>query len=129
MAFGKHPERTIVVALGETRPFSDILGRHIVDLTSPTWRHELADRLRNAKCEVKTENRRKWLAEGNFDAANSHPDLTNTPSPANPDSVRRQPRSMSPICIIRGYPTMSRSNCKAPVSPQIRSSQTVVLST
>ena len=85
MAFGKHPERTIVVALGETRPFSDILGRHIVDLTSPTWRHELADRLRNAKCEVKTENRRKWLAEGNFDAANSHPDLTNTPSPANPD--------------------------------------------
>ena len=49
MAFGRHPERTIVVALGQTRPFSDTLGRHIIYLSnSPHSRHDLANRLRTA---------------------------------------------------------------------------------
>jgi hypothetical protein len=104
MAFGKHPERTIVVALGETRPFSDILGRHIIHLTSNNWRHELADRLRNANCDVKTENRRKWLSEGDFEAAKPHPDLSNGQNPAQADG--ESPHKKLPVSDLY-YPRLS----------------------
>jgi hypothetical protein len=53
MAFGVHPERTILVELGQTRPFSDIAGRHIIKMNNSTERRqELAQRLRNAGCAV-----------------------------------------------------------------------------
>lgn len=32
MAFGVHSERTILVQIGEVRPFSDIAGRHVIRL-------------------------------------------------------------------------------------------------
>ena len=83
-------ERTIVVALDErdeTRPFSDILGRHIVHLSnSPQSRLRLISRLKTAKCDVRYENREQWLTEGDFDAAKSYPDLPNGPNPAQADA-------------------------------------------
>lgn len=69
LAFGMHPERTIILELGSNRPFSDIGGRHVINLNnSATARQELAARLRTAGCALKTEARTDWLSEGDFDA-------------------------------------------------------------
>jgi predicted nucleotide-binding protein len=53
MAFGLHPDRAILVELGEVRPFSDVFGRHVVRLdgTDAPLR-DIANRLRTAGCEI-----------------------------------------------------------------------------
>jgi hypothetical protein len=53
MAFGSHPDRTVLVELGTLRPFSDVVGRHSVRLNgteSPL--RDLAGRLKAAGCAV-----------------------------------------------------------------------------
>lgn len=62
MAFGTHPDRTIVVELGTLRPFSDIHGRHTIRLdgTVPPLR-EIARRLQTAGCDV-DDSGDDWLA-------------------------------------------------------------------
>jgi predicted nucleotide-binding protein len=67
MAFGKNPNRTVLVQLGDNmRPFSDIGGRHVVHLSNrPQSRRELATKLRNAGCAV-NEDGTDWLSEGDF---------------------------------------------------------------
>lgn len=70
LAFGRHPDRTILAELGPNRPFSDIAGRHIINLNNcATARQCLAARLKTAGCTLKTEARTDWLSEGDFDAA------------------------------------------------------------
>lgn len=68
MAFGTHPERTIVVELGALRPFSDIHGRHTIRLdgTVPPLR-EIARRLQAAGCVV-DESGDDWLRTDRFPA-------------------------------------------------------------
>ncbi|MGO9976043.1 MAG: TIR domain-containing protein [Solirubrobacteraceae bacterium] len=53
MAFGLHPDRTLLVELGTLRPFSDIFGRHVVRLdgTEQPLR-DIAGRLEIAGCAV-----------------------------------------------------------------------------
>ena len=54
MAFMSHPGRTVIVQIGEVRPFSDIAGKHIIYMDGSTEkRQELANRLIDAKCLVK----------------------------------------------------------------------------
>ena len=66
MAFGKDPNSTVPVQLGEIRPFSDVAGRHILRLAnSATSRQELATRLANAGCNVDTTGT-DWLSAGDF---------------------------------------------------------------
>lgn len=68
MAFGKNPNSTVLVQLGEIRPFSDVAGRHIVRLSNdPTSRQELAVKLANAGCNVDTTGT-DWLEVGDFSA-------------------------------------------------------------
>lgn len=56
MAFGRHPERTILVEFGQVKAYSDIHGRHVLRLDgSVKKRQELASRLRTAGCEVNTD--------------------------------------------------------------------------
>lgn len=75
MAFGRHPERTILVRLGHSRVFSDIAGRNEIRISNqPEARQALVARLRTAGCDVKTENRIDWLKAGDFDAAVRPPD-------------------------------------------------------
>lgn len=53
LALGKYPDRTILVQIGNLRPFSDIAGRHFIRLkNSSKSRQELAGRLKLAGCEV-----------------------------------------------------------------------------
>lgn len=66
MAFGRFPERTILVELGKLRPFSDITGRHTVKLDDSTQkRQDLAQRLRKAGCAVDITGT-DWHTEGKF---------------------------------------------------------------
>jgi hypothetical protein len=90
MAFGRHPERTIVVALGKTRPFTDTLGRHIIFLSnSADSRHELASRLLTAGCAVKIEHNKTWLTTGDF----SDPGSPDAPTPPTDSGKTNHPSS------------------------------------
>lgn len=66
MALGRHPDRTILVELGALRQFSDVAGRHAVRLdNSAAKRNDLANRLRDAGCDVSTSGS-DWLSAGDF---------------------------------------------------------------
>jgi predicted nucleotide-binding protein len=68
MAFGRSPQRTILVQLGhKMRPFSDISGVHIIQFTGKReHREELREQLRLAGCAISRRTRR-WLTAGDFD--------------------------------------------------------------
>lgn len=69
MAFGRAPDRTVLVELGTVRPFSDIAGRHVVKLTGDIRsRQDLASRLKRAGCAVDTSGV-DWHTEGDFASA------------------------------------------------------------
>lgn len=68
MALGRDPKRTILVEIGEVRPFSDVAGRHAIRLTNDVARRqELANRLKTAGCEVNLTGT-DWHTSGDFTA-------------------------------------------------------------
>jgi predicted nucleotide-binding protein len=70
LAFGRKPERTVLVQLGRLRPFSDIGGRHVVHMSDKAEkRQELAMKLEMAGCDVDTSGT-DWLSEGDFASPN-----------------------------------------------------------
>jgi len=67
MAFGRFPTRTVIVEIGNLRPFSDVGGRHTIRLDDSTQRRqEFAVRLRDAGCRAKIEDRTGWHTAGDF---------------------------------------------------------------
>lgn len=67
MAFGTHPNRTLLIEVGQVKAFSDVAGRHVIRLSnSAEKRNEVAERLRTSGCDVKTTGS-DWLKTGNFD--------------------------------------------------------------
>jgi len=69
MALGRDENRTILVELGELRPFSDTLGRHTVrPSTDDDWRRDLANRLKTAGCPVDL-GQRDWETAGDLETA------------------------------------------------------------
>ena len=67
IATGRDSDRTILVQLGEVRPFSDIAGKHLIRLDdSSTKRKELAQRLQTAGCPVDLSGD-DWLQKAAFD--------------------------------------------------------------
>jgi hypothetical protein len=68
MAMGRDPKRTVLVELGQLRPFSDVVGRHAVRMNgSAERRKELAQRLGTAGCAVNLIGE-DWLSAGDFTA-------------------------------------------------------------
>lgn len=66
MAFGKNPNSTVLVQLGDIRPFSDVGGRHVLHLNNTAdKRQEFVTKLANAGCNVDTSGT-DWLSVGNF---------------------------------------------------------------
>jgi len=66
MAFASHSDKTVLVQIGEIRPFSDIAGRHVVRMDdSVQRRHELAVKLRIAGCSVDLDGS-DWQKAGDF---------------------------------------------------------------
>lgn len=66
MAFGRNPDRTLLISVGRVKYFSDIGGRHIIRLTNDAAkRKEVAERLQTAGCVVSTGGQ-DWLKEGDF---------------------------------------------------------------
>ncbi len=68
MAMAKFPDRTVLVQVGKIRPMSDISGLHILRLNNSTSsRQELAERLADAKCNVKIIGKSNWHTVGDFE--------------------------------------------------------------
>jgi hypothetical protein len=66
MALGRDEGRVIIVELGKVKVFSDIHGRHAVRLDNEIKnRQEIANRLRDVGCAVKTEGT-SWHAAGDL---------------------------------------------------------------
>ena len=69
MAMGRSEGRTVLVELGNLRPFSDIGGRHTIRLdNSSQRRQELAQRLQIAGCPAKLTGT-DWHTAGDFEGA------------------------------------------------------------
>ena len=69
MAMARDQDRTVLVELGNLRPFSDVAGRHAIRLTNNSQqRQELAQRLGAAGCPVNLKGTR-WHTAGDFEAA------------------------------------------------------------
>ena len=68
MAMGRDQDRTVLVELGELRPFSDVAGRHAVRLDNTSQRRqELAQRLQVAGCPANLHGT-DWHLAGDFEA-------------------------------------------------------------
>lgn len=68
MALGRDARRTVLVEVGEVRPFSDVAGRHVVRLNNDlARRQDLAARLKTAGCVVELSGT-DWHAAGDFSA-------------------------------------------------------------
>lgn len=100
MAFGRNPERTILVRVGDSKPFSDVAGRNEVRISNrPEDRQALVGRLKTAGCSVTTEHKTDWLRSGDFESAIQTPDDNSrdpeadskAPVAGNPTLVEVQP--------------------------------------
>jgi hypothetical protein len=65
MAMGYAADRTVLVEIGNLRPFRDISGRHIIRNNTSARRQELAQRLSTAGCQTDLSGT-DWHKEGNF---------------------------------------------------------------
>jgi predicted nucleotide-binding protein len=66
MAFATHPDRTVIVQLGNVREFSDMAGRHVVHMSNEySRRQEFVTKLSNAGCSVDTTGT-DWVDAGDF---------------------------------------------------------------
>ncbi|OGP82476.1 MAG: hypothetical protein A2Z08_03515 [Deltaproteobacteria bacterium RBG_16_54_11] len=66
LAFGRKPDRTLLIEVGKVKGFSDVAGRHVIRLSNDLdKRTDVAERLRTAGCKISTEGE-KWQQVGDF---------------------------------------------------------------
>lgn len=76
MAFGRFPTQTLLVQVGDVKPFSDIGGRHVLRMDGSTAaRNEFATKLENAGCAVDRYGS-DWLTDGDFTIEEHEDDAT-----------------------------------------------------
>jgi hypothetical protein len=93
MALARHPDRTVLVQLGELRPFSDIARRHAIRLDNSTAkRQDLAQRLQSAGCPINLSGT-DWQKAG---------DLTSPAIALSPSTADMRQHSESGIKCIGG---------------------------
>ena len=86
MALASHPDNTILVEIGNLRPFSDIRGRHTVRLDNTSEkRQDLAVRLETAGCKANMKSK-DWHSAGDFTAQEVNEAHAKTASTARPES-------------------------------------------
>lgn len=86
MAFVSHRNQTLLVQVGNVRPFSDVAGRHIVHLNNSfASRQDLANRLKSAGCPVDLTGT-DWHTSGDF--SDPSPAAGSTPASIQPASVQ-----------------------------------------
>lgn len=67
MAFGRHPDQTLLVQVGRVKEFSDVAGRHVLRLDNSAERRKaFADRLAVAGCSVDLSGD-DWMSVGDFE--------------------------------------------------------------
>lgn len=67
LALGRFPKRTIIVEVGDLRPFSDVAGRHTIRMNNSTEvRQDLAQRLSLAGCDIDLSGT-DWHQSGSFE--------------------------------------------------------------
>lgn len=82
LALGRFPKRTIIVEVGDLRPFSDIAGRHIIRMEDTVKkRQNLAQRLLIAGCSVDLSGT-DWHDSGSF-SVTMNDQTTKRVNPAN----------------------------------------------
>jgi predicted nucleotide-binding protein len=68
LAFGMYPDATVLVSVGEVKPFSDVAGLHITRLDGGFQkRWELIGKLRRAGAKVDVEDKEMWMTAGEFE--------------------------------------------------------------
>ena len=66
IAIGAHHKKTVIVQVGDVKPFTDIGGMHILRMSgSDASRNELSKRLESLGCKINTDGDH-WLRAGNF---------------------------------------------------------------
>jgi predicted nucleotide-binding protein len=65
MAWQKDHKRTVLVQIGKVRPMSDIHGIHVLRISDDKSKKKLADRLRDAGCDIKLHGT-GWMDAGTF---------------------------------------------------------------
>lgn len=75
VAYGRAPERTLLLRIGPQRPMSDLAGHHILQLDdSPQSRQAVADALRVAGCPVDLSGS-DWFRAGRFSLSGGIPNI------------------------------------------------------
>ncbi len=68
IAMGIMKKRTIIIEIGDLRPYSDIVGRNVVRLDNKEpSRKRLIERLKTAGLNIKIGKKTKWKSIGNFE--------------------------------------------------------------
>jgi predicted nucleotide-binding protein len=73
LAMGRHQEKTVLVQIGDVKPFSDIGGRHMMHFDgSYKSRHALVGRLKMLHCDM-DEDGQDWMTVGTFEPTEGKP--------------------------------------------------------
>lgn len=116
MAMGRSENRTVLVEIGELKPFSDVQGRHVIRLNNTSERRqELAQRLQSAGCPVNLDGT-DWHSAGEFEAtimANS-PAVEMVPPPGSVDEEE--------FADLSSAASLAREQISKLMSPSIESS-------
>lgn len=113
MAMGSHPDRTMLVQFGELRPFSDVVGRHVIKMDgSGPRRQDLAQRLKTSGCAVDLSGT-SWHTAGNFLAVQKAlvvPAASQPPTGKGATVATRVMPLQAPLLVPEGSPTFHDQN-------------------